>query len=99
MGRCTFVKSWPDKFRCADGDVVLWFSNYSSGILLLHSKVLGEHSKVFRAMFSTVWTRSLPAIYNGQSRYFQADLLVDCEEGVTYLQTNVSDLAHFRKTY
>lgn len=81
----TFIKSWSDDFRYADGDVVLRFSNYRSGILLLHSKVLGEHSKVFKAMFSTKWTRPLPTTHNVESHHFEADLLLDCDEGFTYL--------------
>lgn len=86
MGGHTFVKSWPDDFRYAAGDVVLRFSNQPSGTLLLHSMILAEHSGVFRAMFSGRWAKPVTAAAGAKSvNYFEADLLLDCEEGVTYL--------------
>jgi hypothetical protein len=91
MGGQTLVKSWPDDFRYADGDVVLRFSNQPSGILLLHGRVLSQHSEVFKAMFSTTEAKPLSAAEGATPiNLFEADLLLDFEDGVTYLQTKVS---------
>ena len=78
--------------------MVLRFSNQPSGTLLLHSRILAEHSGVFRAMFSGRWAKPLTAADGAISvNYFEADLLLDCEDGVTYLQTKVSHLLMFGK--
>lgn len=98
MGGYIFVKSWPDDFCYGDSDVVLRFSNQPSGTLLLFSKTLRQHSRFFTAMFSTRWIRPLTAAGGADViNHFEADMLLDCEEGVTYLQTNVSHSGRLEK--
>jgi hypothetical protein len=47
-------------------------------------------------MFSERWKKSLTAADGANSvNYVEADLLLDCEDGVTYLQTRVSHLLGF----
>jgi hypothetical protein len=101
MGDATFVKSWPDKFRYAGGDVVLRFSHHPSGVLLLHSKILRDRSSVFEAMFSKSWKQSLITTSGNGAQsmtYFEVDLLLDCEEGFTYLRNNASCYGKFLKS-
>jgi hypothetical protein len=90
MDGYTFVKSWPDNFRYSNDDVVLRFSSHPTGVLLLHTQVLNAQSKMFKAMFSSQWGKASTTAHGSRKiKCFEVDLVLDCEDGFTYLQANV----------